>query len=1191
MLKNIRLHIEKDEEKQVALEEKLAKHISITQRENINAFQRYIPSLLSYVKKAKSQNISIFCNKFSKFNMVDYGLGRAFYGFDPEQEISNQVASFKTHSMYVDLQGQLEESQVELSLQTPHLTVLPAYQRYKQAKSFPNSCDLLVVLGLGLGQHIKQLIEMSCIKHLIIYEPELQYFSCSVMVTAWRDILEIAKEKGTAIYLQLEKDGRDLIYDVMELRSTFPASGFYLYQHYHHPVFNSLYKSFTQNTWSKLVDKGISFKMHEASDEYCPLWSPVNNLALYQELENTDKQYQDNLQAFKTYFPKIHKEFENYKPKKWLPIRKEDGQINILNMENLTAWYSDTPLDDCTLNFDNYSQQPNKDGLVLGYTGEKLKHYIHYQFVKETEELLKDIEEEQGVLPPTIKSLIMFGLGVGYQLEHLMSKHKVEKLFICEPNRDFFYASLFAIDWVSVLKTIDEQEGRLYINIGDDGTNLFRDLLNQFYSIGPYILSQTYFYQSYYNAALSHSISQLREQLQIVISMGEYFDHARYGITHTKEAFMREYPHMVKDAAKKLSFDEKEVPIFLVGNGPSLDQSIAYIKQWQDKAIIVSCGTALQVLYKNGITPDFHAEIEQNRATFDWATRIGDLVYLKGITLISCNGIHPDTCDLYKDVLIAFKEGESSTVSTLNVLGQDAYETLKFAFPTVSNFALNFYIKLGFKQLYLIGIDLGFADNTKHHSTQSGYYSNNGKPLYDYSEKNNTSLVIPGNFRKTVFTKQEFKIAKIIMEQSLSANSVDCYNTSDGAKIIGSLALHLEDIFLSVANEQKQGCLQKIYKQCFVSKNKKYFIEQYDKKYSTSTLFNEISMFRKRLEQPIDTFEQAEYLVESQKRMLFASYQSGHSLLFYFLYGTVNYANVVLNKVAYAFYSGKFNVEKFNDARKVWLKFFEMIFTKVTTKDVEYDASFSFSYERILKLIIPSFVKDKILFVSDSSIGFKSEGLISNLIGEQVNFQTSTFEECFSLSLLNESKYIIFHVKSEFYDFYQKYNVNYSDELYDKRVLFLINEVVPSETIRKKKKNECFFITPFLFSYPKSPHQSNDFHSLHCCILYFLDIGNFDFFIPKYTFCEEFNIDKYIDITTYDEFDFYDLGYVLGAKYSSNNKSQILLSNGVRATYTRTGLDLASITRNKVSVTEWEKIRLQVTDELPFLLENDKYVQ
>ena len=45
---------------------------------------------------------------------------------------------------------------------------------------------------------------------------------------------------------------------------------------------------------------------------------------------------------------------------------------------------------------------------------------------------------------------------------------------------------------------------------------------------------------------------------------------------------------------------EKNLPAFIVGSGPSLDQSIAAIKRLQGQAIVFSCGTGLLPLLRNG---------------------------------------------------------------------------------------------------------------------------------------------------------------------------------------------------------------------------------------------------------------------------------------------------------------------------------------------------------------------------------------------------------------------------------------------------------------------------------------------------------------------------------------------------------------------------------------------------------------
>lgn len=937
MLKNIRLHLEKDEEKQKQLEESLAKSILETHHKNINSFDRNIPSLGPLIKQPQLQNYSLFCNKFGEINIVDYGVGRTLYGFHPKQEIHQQVDDFDAHAPYFSLLNP-EKSAVLSKTENPQAITFETsegYQHYFSQVAAPEEIECLVVLGCGLGLHLLELMLRKKIHCLIIYEPEPQYFQCSILVNKWSEIFALAKLKGSKIFIQVEKDGRNLVNDINELVEYEKISSFYVYKHYNHPVFNSLLKDLRTKTWQELQENGLTFSFDQNYNHYLPTWTANIEVAKYRTCDTKSERFKQNLNALKQYFPDIYAEYKDYQPNIWLPVENEQGQINIIKADSLTPWYSDSPKQDCLYNYQNYNEQPHKDGLVLGYRGTKLAHYLHYQFVKETEDLLAQAEDETGALPEHVASIIMFGLGVGYQLESLLANHTVEKLFLCEPNTDFFYASLFAIDWQHIFAIVDQTKARIYLNIGDDGSHLFRDLLRQFHSIGPYILNNTYFYQSYYNASLNSAIAQLREQLQIVISMGEYFDHAYYGIEHTKEGFRRNIPVLLKNPASKLSYDDKEVPVFIVGNGPSLDLSIEAIKEWHEQAIIISCGTALQALHRHGITPDFHAEIEQNRSTFDWAMLIDDLDYLKTITLISCNGIHPDTCELYKDVLVAFKEGESSTVSALSVIGSQHFEVLQHSFPTVSNFVTNIVSVIGFEHIYLMGVDLGFIDLKHHHSKSSGYYQKDGKETYDYLAKNNMSLIVPGNFRPTVNTKHEFKISRQIIEQvtGKKPRQQTFYNCSDGAKINGTNPLPIVNLLIVSTSAQKQKVLTKLKSSAFSAEHNTNFILKFESTYSHALLVQELNAFEQLLEQDITETEQANYLIDKQKEMLFASYKNGHSLLFYYLYGTVNYANAVLTKL-------QSNKAPQKRVLEVWQHFIKEISTLVSNNQVtNYDAS------------------------------------------------------------------------------------------------------------------------------------------------------------------------------------------------------------------------------------------------------------
>ena len=886
IINDIRIHLHADEEIQKSIEAENAEALIKTYKKGLQTLKINMPQLAFLVENERSSNISVFCNKFGELNIIDYGAGQAFYGLHPEQEVCSHVDSWASHAAK------------KYSLTSP-----PSPDKSAQLENAPlvkgDTIDTLVCLGLGGGIHIEYLLTEYSIRHLIIYEPEIQYFKASLMMCDWSRIFSVARDKNTLLFFMPQNNGNTIVDDLLELKQHENINDFYLYKHYSTPVSDAIFRAFSEDDWAVLSAQNLNVEKYIRRDVLKPVWSTVYlDPDTHEALNDTAPRFVENLKAFKKYFPDIFDEFKEFTPAYWFPVKCENGDINLLDKTDNTLFLSN-PRTEGELNQQNFARYPHKDGLIMGYTGGKLNDYLHYQYVEETEGLLDKLHETKSNLPEEIKSLILFGLGFGYQLEALLASHSVNKLFICEPDRDFFYASLFAIDWQAIFDQTEAIEGRLYVNIGDDGSNLSNDLTHQFYAVGPYNLVDTYFYQSYFNPTLSHAIANMREHLQLLISMGEYFDHARFGISHTKEMILRGSPILTKKALRPVPADIADVPVFIVGNGPSLDASIEAIKEWRDSSIVISCGTALMPLEKAGITPDYHAEIEQNRSTFDWCSRVGAFDYLKKITLISCNGIHPDTSDLFGKTLIAFKDGESSTVSSLEVLGRENYTELKFAYPTVANLVNNLFCELGFTQLYLFGIDLGFADDTYHHSKDSGYYDEDGNEIYDYREANNTAIKTRGNFRPFVFTKYEFKMSRTILEQVYSKYpGSTCYNTSDGAFINGTSPLAPDLILTTSTPQAREASLTFIDTVAFrpVS-NTAQFAEAYNERYQTDSFRNEAEKLRSLIDSTEATATAVERLVDAQRKLIFDSYSNGKSLLFYLLHGTVNYTNAFLIKV------------------------------------------------------------------------------------------------------------------------------------------------------------------------------------------------------------------------------------------------------------------------------------------------------
>ncbi|RDV25042.1 DUF115 domain-containing protein [Alteromonas aestuariivivens] len=954
MLQNIQLHLHLDETTQRGIEQGVAERLSRMERDNLAAFRQNIPSVLSQIG-GQNESWSIMCNKHSELNIVDYSTGRVLYGLHPEQEVAAQVRQFAAAPLTVALDDTRTDTatRVHNFLEGLNSSLASSLRR---SKPLEDQMNVLVVLGVGLGHHIRQLLEQYQIGHMIVYEPNLDYFRCSLMATAWNECLDIAAQKGTGLYLQLGKDARDLASNINELAQHVPVEQFYLFQHYHHIVFDQVTQALAAGSWQDFKHWAVRESGDGKIENYLLPWSvPVDAQAWSTEnLKNY--RLKANLAVFKKFFPGVYQEFCDYQPKIWVPLANQDGQVNLFHCDSLLNLYTDAPREDGERVLEAFAARPNKDSLVLGYKGKKLKSYLHYQMVSKVQDILDEIEETQGALSERIKSMIMFGLGSGYQLEALFAKHTVEKLFVVEPNRDYFYASLYAIDWQAIIEGMDKAGARLYLNIGDDGSHLIEDLVMQFHSIGPHVLASTYFFQGYYNGRLNSAIAQLREQLRVIIAMGDYFDHSRYGIAHTHWSLLQGTPYLRKDASQYLSAEEKEVPVFLIGNGPSLDGLLAVIKEHAEQAILVSCGTALQVLHRHGIVPDFHAEIEINRSTFDWAVRIGDLDYLKNIRLISCNGIHPDTSGLYKETLLAFKEGESSTVSITDMFEGHDFEMLSHAYPTVSNFAANFVTRFGFKQIYLCGVDMGFVDNKYHHSKASGYYNESGEEAYNYAEMNDTSIVVPGNFRPFVNTKYEFKVSKTVLEQVLTRVQGEVYNLNDGARITGAQPLHGEHVLIVNSPEDKQAALDRLINQGFAILPVDEYQNRFERRVQHSALVEELNAFATVIEQPVTSRDDAEVLIERQREFLVSSYRRKRSLAFYYLNGTINYVNGALTKALHI-KSDSQAIQIVQVVLDNWIDCFKQLTESLTVEPYSFDYISSFDSQRrrlYLKLCLES---------------------------------------------------------------------------------------------------------------------------------------------------------------------------------------------------------------------------------------------
>ena len=145
--------------------------------------------------------------------------------------------------------------------------------------------------------------------------------------------------------------------------------------------------------------------------DYIVPWPPVVNPREWNESNLDIALFASNISALEHYFPSIAAEFADYETSHWEVVASESGLVNLVHKKTGSFLYTSNPQDDSDSVIEMFKTNPNRDGLVLSYTGGKLKRYFHYQTVLRVQQEMKNMGEALGALPAVIKSLIMFGLG------------------------------------------------------------------------------------------------------------------------------------------------------------------------------------------------------------------------------------------------------------------------------------------------------------------------------------------------------------------------------------------------------------------------------------------------------------------------------------------------------------------------------------------------------------------------------------------------------------------------------------------------------------------------------------------------------------------------------------------------------------------------------------------------------------
>ena len=248
-----------------------------------------------------------------------------------------------------------------------------------------------------------------------------------------------------------------------------------------------------------------------------------------------------------------------------------------------------------------------------------------------------------------------------------------------------------------------------------------------------------------------------------------------------------------------------DLAAFIVGSGPSLDESIEAIRAWQGHAVVFCAGSALQTLLSAGIKPDFQIEKENNETTEARIAHIfernGGAGETFGVDLMASVSVKAGVTRLFDDKFLFHREFLSST----RMFG-DGHEPVVGTGPFSANTAMALATTLGFRKVYLFGCDCGSVDQTAHHAKDTVYHTREGH----IQGHNDMPIQVPGNFGAPAWTNSYYLWSRWVFETVIASAQITAFNCSDGVAIPGALPVRPEELALPGAQLDKTKVVRAI---------------------------------------------------------------------------------------------------------------------------------------------------------------------------------------------------------------------------------------------------------------------------------------------------------------------------------------------------------------------------------------------
>ncbi|PNU21163.1 hypothetical protein C2E25_03770 [Geothermobacter hydrogeniphilus] len=439
--------------------------------------------------------------------------------------------------------------------------------------------------------------------------------------------------------------------------------------------------------------------------------------------------------------------------------------------EQLGDWHHPGWIDFLDPRLRHYPQDENHGRQLMAFSESLLAAFPQFEErLSEDRFQLPEIENGRRFSP----AVVFAGIFHGLHIDHYLSRTSVADVTLIEPDRFKFLVSCHFLDYAR----LEQRCGGLRLHVGDPVPDAFLQAI----LTRSWITSTVWLrvLPGYRLPEIDRIVERLRLAWLALTDAWVPADRELRALDHAKKNLAAGVPILTSEPRP-----EPETRIAVVGAGPSLCNDLAWLKKQQQQIIIIAAHTAVRVLLKNGIRPDFQVSLDPE---WDDAT-LRRLDLDRRIPLLAGNHKDPAILRQFDQPLLVAVDGLPQPV-IFN------YQ-LPFGLQTTGNLALAFACACHPRTLLLLGMDFGFRDSNRIH-VKGGHFDEQTDQGVEIT--GNRQLPVAANFpsRQPLLTRPYFNDARLLAEKTLRQlePGTRILNLSDGARIAGADAVHSNEFEL-----------------------------------------------------------------------------------------------------------------------------------------------------------------------------------------------------------------------------------------------------------------------------------------------------------------------------------------------------------------------------------------------------------